>query len=91
MTGSGRLLCRKLLLDYERVLIILSTIIINYKEKNPVHCLVEVPNTLWFVTGAIFIMNSEYYRRLILIIKKNDNMVGYIEKPKEKNVELTFS
>ena len=55
------------------------------------HCLVEVPNTLWFVTGAIFIMNSGYYRRLILVIKKNDNMVDYIEKPKEKNVGLTFS
>ena len=53
MTGSGRLLCRKLLLDYERVLIILVLKKLSITKKNPVHCLVEVPNTLWFVTGAI--------------------------------------
>ena len=48
MTGSGRLLCRKLLLDYERVLMILSKIIINYKEK--ILCIVwlMVPTTLRF-------------------------------------------
>lgn len=53
MTGSGRLLCRKLLLDYERVLMILVLKNYQLQRKNPVHCLVEVPNTLWFVTGAI--------------------------------------
>ena len=61
MTGSGRLLCRKLLLDYERVLIILLLKKLSITKKNPVHCLVEAPTTLVRHRCHI-ITNDGYYR-----------------------------